>query len=153
MPEKRYALTQHSAQTLFRQQRQARGGGAAAGSAGSAGLISGDRWQRTGGYNPGVILLAFPSTKVHILLALRVQEFEFSGSALAATTQTSTHLNLLALLVQSTSTDRAAASLYLRPPVGALSAEGRLGCGCTHSHAAQSSCHGWYVGTSRRLLY
>jgi hypothetical protein len=64
VPEKRYALTQHSAQTLFRQQRQARGGGAAAGSAGSAGsagLISGDRWQRTGGYNPGVLfcLLAF----------------------------------------------------------------------------------------------
>ena len=68
VPEKRYALTQHSAQTLFRQQRQARGGGAAAGSAGSAGLISGDRWQRTGGYNPGIILLAFPSTKVLICL-------------------------------------------------------------------------------------
>ncbi len=98
MSEKRYALTQHSAQTLFRQQRQARGSGAAAGSAGSAGLISGDRWQRTGGYNPGVILLAFPSS-TH-MLDVRVQEFEFTGSALAATTQASFHLNLPALLVQ-----------------------------------------------------
>ena len=39
MAEKRYALTQYSAQTL------ARGGAAAA--------KSQDRWHRTGGYNPG----------------------------------------------------------------------------------------------------
>ena len=49
VPEKRYALTQYSAQTVFRKPRAISGGAAAR-----------DRWTATGGFNPGLPSAFYP---------------------------------------------------------------------------------------------